>query len=135
MDEKYTHNRFTTAGTAGFTLMEVLIAIVLLTIGLLGMAALTVGVMDGNTHSRELTTATTLAQDQMEEMKRLGYFNTPSTDTTTTQDYGSISGYPLFKRVTTTDVDNPAVNMKMVLVTVFWGSDAKSVVLETLLTR
>ena len=135
MNRKHNPDGFQTTGTAGFTLVEVLIAIVMLTIGLLGMATLTVGVMKGNSHSRELTTATTLAQDQMEEMKRLAYFNTPSTDTTTIEDYGSISGYPLFKRVTTTDVDNPAVSIKMVLVTVFWGSDAKSVVLETLLTR
>ena len=68
----------------GFTLMEVLITIVLLTVGLLGMAALTTGIINGNTHSRRLTTATTLAQDKIEDVRRLGSSSMPSVDTTTT---------------------------------------------------
>ena len=45
----------------GFTLIEVLVAIVILSVGLLGMASLTVAIIQGNKFSNDLTTATTLA--------------------------------------------------------------------------
>jgi len=62
----------------GFTLIEVLIAIVILSVGLLGMASLTVGIINGNRFSNDLTTATTLAQDKMEDIRRAGYANAVS---------------------------------------------------------
>lgn len=118
----------------GFTLMEVLITIVLLTVGLLGMAALTTGIINGNTHSRRLTTATTLAQDKIEDVRRLGSSNMPSVDTTITEDYTTIANYPLFKRTTTTAVSSPASNMKTITITVYWNSDSHSVSLQTILS-
>ena len=114
--------------------MEVLITIVLLTVGLLGMAALTTGIINGNTHSRRLTTATTLAQDKIEDVRRLGSSNMPSVDTTITEDYTTIANYPLFKRTTTTAVSSPASNMKTITITVYWNSDSHSVSLQTILS-
>ena len=119
----------------GFTFIEVLIAIVILSVGLLAIGALSGGVIRGNNLSRQLTVATILAQDKMEDIRRLGYSNTPSTDTTTTEDYGSITDYPSFKRVTQTDVDNPGENMKTVIITVYWKPDNRSVILKTLLSQ
>ena len=118
----------------GFTLLEILVAITLLCIGLLAMAALTAGIMRGNLFSNQLTTATTLAQDKMEDIRRLGYSGTPTSDTTTTEDYNSIPNYPAYKRVTFTDVGNPT-GMKTVTVTVYWDSDAHSVELKTILAQ
>ena len=46
----------------GFTLIEMLIAVVILTIGLLGTAALTTGVVRGNLAAKNMTTATAIAQ-------------------------------------------------------------------------
>src|ERR1044071_583160 len=60
---------------AGFTLIEIFIAILLLTIGLLGTAALTTGVVRGNVQSRNLTTATAIAHTCFEENRRVGYTN------------------------------------------------------------
>lgn len=117
----------------GFTIIEVLIAIVILSIALLGMAGLTVGIMTGNDHSKLLTTATTLAQDKMEEVRRSGYSGTPSVDTTTTENYNTMSSYPLFKRITVTAVDSPSAGMKTITVTVYWNSDARSTELKTIL--
>ena len=117
----------------GFTIIEVLIAIVILSIALLGMAGLTMGIMAGNDHSKLSTTAVTLAQDKMEEVRRLGYSGIPSTDTTATENYSAISGYPLFKRTTVTVVDSPSAGMKTVTVTVYWNSDARSAELKTIL--
>ena len=117
----------------GFTIIEVLIAIIILNIALLGMAGLTAGIMTGNDHSKRLTTATTLAQDKMEEIRKLGYSGTPSSNTTTTEDYSSISSYPLYKRETATTVDSPSPGMKTITVTVYWNSDARSTELKTIL--
>lgn len=117
----------------GFTLLEILIAIVLLSIGLLAMASLTVGIMGGNLFSNRLTTATTLAQDKMEDNQRLGYFGVADS----TESYGSITDYPEYKRVTTINLNYPVAGtgMRMVTVTVFWDSDEHSVTLQTILAQ
>jgi len=52
----------------GFTLIEVLVAIVLIAIGILGFSINTIGVIRGNYISRNVTIATNLAQDKMEEL-------------------------------------------------------------------
>ena len=114
----------------GFTLIEILIAVTLLTIGLLGMAGLTVGIMRGNSLSSEVTAATALTQDRMEDIKRLGYINTAGSS----EAYNSILGYAAYRRVTTVDIDTPGVGMKTVTVTVYWNSDAASIAVETILT-
>ena len=119
----------------GFTLLEILVAMVVLSIGLLGMAGLTAGIMRGNSLSNRMTTAVTLAQEKMEEIRRLGYSGTPATDTTTTEDYDSIPHYPWYKRVAFIDVANPAAGMKMVSVTVYWDSDVHSAALRTILAE
>ncbi len=114
----------------GFTLIEIMVAITLLSVGLLGMAGLTVGIMRGSALSSEVTTATVLAQAKMEDIKRVGY----SGATEITEDYNSIAGYPLFKRDTVVDVDTPDLGMKTVAITVSWDSDASSIAVETILT-
>ena len=119
----------------GLTLVEVLVGSFVLTVSLLGMARLTAGVMKGNHLSNKVTTATTLAQEKMEDMVRLGYASTPVADTTTTENYNSIPSYPIFKRVTSTTVDNPGQKMKTVTVTVYWDSDVRSVALPVILTQ
>ena len=116
--------------TRGFTLIEIMIAVTLLAIGLLGMAGLTVGIMRGNTLSNQVTTATALAQDKMEDIKRAGY----SGAATLTEEYNTISGYPNYKRKTEVDVDTPDIGMKTVTVTVYWDADEASVAVETFLT-
>ena len=121
--------------TKGFTLIEVLIAIVILSIGLLGMASLTVGIIKGNEVSNDLTMATTCAQDKVEDFQRLDYSGIPATTATDTEDYNSITGYERYKRVTLTTVDSPAAGMKTVTVTVYWDSDAHSVELNTIFSQ
>lgn len=119
----------------GFTFLEILIAMLVLCIGFAAMAGVTAGVMRGNSFSQRLTTAATLAQERMEEVRRVGYSGTSSADTTTMEDYNSIAHYPLFKRVVTTDTTNSADGMKTVTVTVYWGSDAHSVSLKTIVAE
>ena len=66
----------------GFTLVEIMIAVFILTVALIGLISVTVMVINGNDFSRRMTTATTLAKDKMEELQRTSYnLMTSGTDT------------------------------------------------------
>lgn len=116
----------------GFSLLEVLVAMLILSIGLLTTAALTVGIIQSNGLSKKHTTATTLAREQMEDIRRRGYSGMPPT---TIEDYNTITNYPWHKRVTETSAGNLGPNMKAITVTVYWDSDNRSVALQTILGR
>jgi prepilin-type N-terminal cleavage/methylation domain-containing protein len=55
----------------GFTLNEVLVSIALIAISVLGLSLNTIGVIQGNHISGNITVATNLAQDKVEELKAL----------------------------------------------------------------
>ena len=117
----------------GFTLLEVLVAIVILTAGLLGMASLTGTIIHGNKLSNDLTTATTLAQDKMEDIQRVGY----SGVTSETKALLS-SPYDEYKREVTVTDDSPATDLKTVSVKVYWGGSSNedhNVELKTILAK
>ena len=112
----------------GFTLIEVLVAMVILSIGLLGTAALITGIIKSNQVSNRITTATVLAQDKMEEIKSVGYSNA------VTEIKAFLPPDDKYEREVTVVDDSPAANMKTVTVTVYWGS-SKSVRLQTILAQ
>jgi type IV pilus assembly protein PilV len=55
----------------GFTLVEVLVGLVILAIGLLGIAGMQVSSVRGNFFSNNLTEATFIAKDRLEYLKNL----------------------------------------------------------------
>jgi type IV pilus assembly protein PilV len=114
---------------SGFTLIEVLVAMVILSVGLLGTAALITGIINGNKVSNRITTATVLAQDKMEEIKGLDYSSVVSEPKSSLP-----SPYDQYERQVTVIDPSPAANMKTVTVTVYWESN-KSVTLKTILSR
>jgi len=57
----------------GFTLVEVMVAIVVLTIGILGAGAMQVSVLNDNAGSYDMTEATALALDQVEDIMTWNY--------------------------------------------------------------
>lgn len=57
----------------GVTLVEVLIALAILSIGLLALAGLQVVVIKGNTGSKNLTSAAILAEAKIEQLKKDGF--------------------------------------------------------------
>jgi len=124
-----------TSINAGFTLLEVLVAMVILAVGLLGMASLSVGIIKANELSKEVSSATTCAREKMEDVERLGYAGMPETSGTVTEAYNSITAYLDCKREITTTVNAPATDMKTVTVTVYWDSDSHQVQLKTFLAK
>jgi len=63
----------------GFTVLEVLLAIVIIVIGLFAVLSMVTTVIKGNAHSKRVTTATTMAQDKIEYFKKAGYTNVTGT--------------------------------------------------------
>jgi len=119
----------------GFNLVETLVGMVILSIGMLGATSLVINTIQGNRISREITTATTLAQDKMEDILHQGYAMIPATDKTITEDYGDISQYPNHKRIVRIDVDAPVTGMKMVAVESYWKPGSQPVILNAIVTR
>ena len=113
----------------GFTLIEVLVAMVILSIGLLGTAALITGIIRGNQVSNRMTAATTLAQDKMENIKSVSYSDAESEPRAFLP-----SPYEQYERQVFVKNNYPDNDMKTVTVTVYWGS-GKSVSLQTILSR
>ena len=121
----------------GFTLIELLVTMLILTIGLLGTAGLTTGIIRGNFFSKNITSATVIAQTQLEAVQNKGYLgattaNFPSAAQTVPMDglnYG---------RTTSITNDSPAANMKTISVTVSWteaNNTARSINLQTILAQ
>ncbi len=115
----------------GFTLLEVLVALILLSFGMLGVANLTIGVIKGNSYSKNVTTATIVAQQQIEQAQRLGYTNSNSLAGSATISMGGTT----FTRTTTVTNSTPAANMKTVSVAVSWNPGNSSVSLNTIISQ
>lgn len=58
----------------GISLVEVMAAMLVLAIGILGIAPLMVVTIGANSFSREITTANTLAADKIESLRTIGSF-------------------------------------------------------------
>lgn len=136
----------------GFTLVEILAAIALIVIGLLGLTA-TVGSgavsgivsgQAGATRAYYVSTATALAQQRLEQLRRLTYsddtddFASSPPTGFSDEDYGSISGYTSFKREVRVTSDSPGANIKTISVKVTYrlptatGRNEESMIVYTL---
>jgi len=120
----------------GFSLIELFTAIVLLTVGLLGTAALTAGVVRGNIAAKNQTTATAIAQSCFQENRRIGYTNAGTTSSGNGCPVGTAAvalGGVTFTRVLAT-IDTSVANMKTLTVTVSWTegtAGSKSLTMKT----
>ena len=114
----------------GFSMIELLVAMLILSTALLGLGRVAIGVIQGNLRSRDHGVATFLAQDRIESLRGRGSVAAP-----TTEDYGTLPGFPGFKRVTEVLRDTPESGLSTVTVTVSWGGNGRSAVLRTLLRR
>ncbi len=119
----------------GFTLLEIIVAIVLITVALIGLASVTTTVINGNQFNKTLSLATTLAKDKMEELKSMPFASLPSAAAT---DYATGEGVTqagssgsLFTRTWTV---TGSANLKTITVTVTW-TPSRTVQLQTLRAR
>jgi Tfp pilus assembly protein PilV len=113
----------------GSYLLQVLVAIFLFSIAMLGLAQLGYASMLGNRTSQMLTEATSLAQLRIEQAKRQTFSSVDTLEKTET--YGNIAGYEAFKRTTDVTQVGGANQLKRVTVTVSWDADRHSFDLQT----
>jgi Tfp pilus assembly protein PilV len=109
----------------------------ILTMGLLGTAGLTTGIIRGNFFSKNITSGTVIAQTQLEAVQNKGYMNATTTNFPATAATVSMGGVS-FNRTTTITDNSPASNMKTISVTVTWNeadNAARSVSLQTILAQ
>lgn len=67
------------AGSAGFTLIEMMIALVILAGGMLSMASVQLEALRGGQRGRHLAQATAIAESQLEQLQRERWTNIPAT--------------------------------------------------------
>jgi type IV pilus assembly protein PilV len=123
-------------GEGGFTLLEIIIAISILTFGLLAVASMQTTAIRGNDNASNITEATTFAQDTLEDLMALRYTNAalddvnPGVGTPTNHAIPPPIGYTGLSY--TVDDDNPVSNAKLITVTITWQD--KGVQRQTVLT-
>ncbi len=101
---------------SGFTLIEIMIAIAVIAIGIFGMMSLVITVMKGNTLSKRVTTATTIAQEELENFKRMDYDNA-------VDDSGSDTAHNIvYYWEADVQDDTPATDIKTITIDVYWSS-------------
>lgn len=138
----------------GFTLIEILIAIVILGIAFMGLANMQIACINGNSNASQLTKAIILAQDKMEEIKSLNYDHPDLADSNpgnngnlrqsidpqysdhkeghieikggSTQSVPDLH-YGSYTRIWNVADNTPLPGRKTVVVIVTWGSGSKSV--------
>ena len=112
----------------GFTLVEIIVAMGILTIALLGLVSVTVMVIKGNSFSKTMTTATTLAKYKMEQLKNTSYASLAG---------GTDTVESIYTRTWTVTNDSPATSMKTVVVTVQWNwqNVARNVTLSSIIAQ
>ena len=120
-------------GQSGFTLIEVLIAVSILTIGLLAVASMQVSAIRGNDFSSNVTEATVLAQDKLELLSTLPYahgdlqdqdgdFDSGLADSGAGADYSETPAAPFSRYTVSWNVaeNNPVPDAKTIRVIVTW---------------
>jgi type IV pilus assembly protein PilV len=109
---------------AGFTIIEVVIAISILAVGLLGVAAMQTSAIQVNSAAGQMTARMNWAQDRMEELKAMPFSdpwleaagNPPGVDSAgNTHEQITSDGYAVRWDV---DEDEPVLNTKRIVVTV-----------------
>jgi type IV pilus assembly protein PilV len=121
----------------GFTLIEIMITLVILSIGLVALAGLQVSAIKGNAFSKRMTTAVSIANEKLEQVK-----DTPYAEILSDSPTQILIDYPneprmIFTRQVTVTNNVPLANTKTVNVTVTWsdGSNSHSVPITTIISQ
>jgi Tfp pilus assembly protein PilV len=117
---------------AGFSFIDVMLALVVLTFGVLAMADLHILSKRNNTTAQTLTAAEGVAEAKMEEIKNSTYANVVAEPATSVTSSGLA-----FTRTVAVTTNSPTTNAKTVTVTVSWteNSQAHSIPLTTIIAQ
>ncbi|MBP1696541.1 MAG: hypothetical protein H6Q41_1729 [Deltaproteobacteria bacterium] len=114
----------------GFTLIEVLLGLVLLSIGLLAIAGLQITSVKGNFFSHYLTQASYAGQDRLEVLDNLPYSSNELLAGTHTDPAATIAGIVFNRSYTVADDLN---GYKIITYTISWNDGAnRSIALSTI---
>ncbi len=103
---------------AGFTLVESMLTLAIMSMGLLALAGLQITALRGNALSRRMTTAVSLAEQRLEQLKNTSYTNIQAEAATLV----TASNLQFTRQVTVTN--GPLPNTKSVSVLVSWQDQA-----------
>jgi len=114
----------------GFTLIEIVVALAIFSIGILAIASIQVSATTGNARSRFGTEAATLAQDQVERLMLLDYdpsIPAPEFDAANngSRAYGDQTGRYIVDW-TVSAPDTPVNNSVSITVSVNWNESGKA---------
>ena len=104
----------------GFTLVEMIVAILLIGVGLMGLAAISSTVTRANVQSSALTAGSALAQERIERLRTEAY--SAIVDGNDTREVDGVT----YTRAWVVTNDTPAVGLKTVAVTVSWNERGRA---------
>ncbi len=114
----------------GFTIIEVLMAVVILSLGLMAYGVTSGSIMTRNTHSTQESISITLAQDKIEDLKGQKIVDLLAGQPTVTfsepvnEEGGTAGDHLVYQRTTVvTDVGQPCGCFFDVAVTVAWNNN------------
>ena len=104
---------------AGFTLVESMLTLAIMSVGLLALAGLQITALRGNALSRSMTTAVSIAEQRIEQLINTPYTNIQAEAATQV----TASNLHFTRQVTVTN--GPLPNTKSVSVLVSWQEQSK----------
>jgi len=114
--------------SAGFTLIEVMVTVVILTLGLLTIMGVFLGAAKANRYAQKIDIASHLAEQTMERFQDVGYGQVLPF----TEQYGDITKYPDHRRQV---IVTEANSLKDVRVLVFFDNDKHHTEFRTVFTN
>ena len=119
----------------GLSLLEIVIAMAVVFLAMLGFAGFSVVAHTGMSASEKMTRAVTLAQETMEDIQREGVPTELTSQWTNTEPYGSIAGALHHQRILTMTPNAPMPGLHTVTVQVQWDNGAHATSLKTYVTQ
>ncbi len=118
----------------GLSLLEVMVALAVVFLALLGFAGYSVVAHTGMSASEKMTRGVTLAQEKMEDVKREGVPSHVTSPVSTTESYGSMAGARQYERILTITPDDPMPGLHTITVVVQWDDGAHTASVMSYLT-